>query len=531
MPNTRADPYTAIKKKIPLLINSIRNLPDCPVWIHERALYKVLKLTSGPTYGQRDVLDCLMRGIEKGFCGNKRTDYTPVDYVDPDFSREDNSGRISWQYNGRKENFSSGNLSDEREARPRWFKIAEPVTDVATQMAIVEQLLGEACGLPEDVTLRRRDNYSNFMNDADDDGGYSRKDVPTIAYQFRDVWGMLVNTEHVKDSDISRRVFDPSDLDKIEKIMRLMIVSCDRYGKLVIQGAQFILQSSVRSTRATGLSAPLVITPIPSQQSTPMPTTRTTVISETTPAVRPSQTALFATAPLRSSPSSSLLLRDLLVTTEDGAVYHDRIPELASLELAFHLFTTEEKTVQEIMKALELAELDLPKSFDLTLITNLSGQSINKMNLNIKIARERLVQCLHNQAPRDDQPLHAWLSDMKRYGEGVPIAANNLELHPESRRPTLSLSAVYLLRHIYYTHNLPLANVLTLWSSFHVLITRKALGLKDFICQSTLWNNVMRLHYIDNEVANKRFHPIINQRTANGISLFCLSAFMLYLAS
>jgi hypothetical protein len=25
----------------------------------------------------------------------------------------------------------------------------------------------------------------------------------------------------------------------------------------------------------------------------------------------------------------------------------------------------------------------------------------------------------------------------------------------------------------------------------------------------------MRLHYIDNEVANKRFHPIINQRTAN----------------
>ena len=246
MPNTR-DPYGAIKNKIPYLINSISNLPDCPVWIHEKAIYKVLKLSSGPTYGQRDVLDCLMRGIEKGFCGNKRTGYTPVDYVDPDFSREDNSGRISWQYNGRKENFSSGNLSDEREARPRWFKIAEPVTDVATQTAIVEQLLGEACGLPEDVTLRRRDNYTNFMNDTDDDGGYSRKDVPTIAYQFRDVWGMLVNTEHVKDSDISRRVFDPSDLDKIEKIMRLMIASCDQYGKLAIRDGEFILQSSVRS--------------------------------------------------------------------------------------------------------------------------------------------------------------------------------------------------------------------------------------------------------------------------------------------
>ena len=151
MPNTRADPYAAIKNKIPLLINSISNLPDCPVWIHKRALYKVLKLTSGPTYGQRDVLDCLMRGIEKGFCGNMQRDFIPVDYVDPDFSRENSSGRISWQYNGRHETFLRGSLSDEKVARPRWFKIAEPVTDVATQMAIVEQLLGEACGLPEDV--------------------------------------------------------------------------------------------------------------------------------------------------------------------------------------------------------------------------------------------------------------------------------------------------------------------------------------------------------------------------------------------
>ena len=248
------------------------------------------------------------------------------------------------------------------------------------------------------------------MNDADDDGGYSRKDVPTIAYKFRDVWGMLVNTEHVKDSDISRRVFDPSDLDYIEKIMRLMIASCDRYGKLAIQGGKFCTSSSLRSTRATGLSALLVITPIPTKLSTPMPTTCTTVISETTPAVRPSQTALFGTAPTRSSPSSAFVLRDLLVTTEEGAVFHDRIPELASLELAFYLYTTENKTVHEIMKALMSAELDLPKSFDLRSITNLSGQSLNNMNQNIKIARERLVQCLHNQGPRYDQPLHAWLS-------------------------------------------------------------------------------------------------------------------------
>jgi hypothetical protein len=102
----------------------------------------------------------------------------------PDFSREDSGHKISWQYNGRQESFSNGSLSNERDARPRWFKIAEPLTDVATQKAIVEELLGEACGLSEDVQIRRRDNYIKFMHDAEDDGGYRRNDVPQQWYDL-----------------------------------------------------------------------------------------------------------------------------------------------------------------------------------------------------------------------------------------------------------------------------------------------------------------------------------------------------------
>ena len=77
---------------------------------------------------------------------------------------------------------------------------------------------------------------------------------------------------HVKDSVISRWAFNPSDLSEIEKIMSLTIASCDRYGKLVIQGGEFI--PTVRSTWATGL------TPIPTQWSTPMPAPHTTIIAE-----------------------------------------------------------------------------------------------------------------------------------------------------------------------------------------------------------------------------------------------------------
>ena len=105
---------------------------------------------------------------------------------------------------------------------------------------------------------------------------------------------------------------------------------------------------------------------------------------------------------------------------------------------------------------------------------------------------------------------------MKRYGQGMGIGTNNFELHPEIRRPTFSLPAVYLLRHILYTHNLLLSSVLTLWASFHVLIMRKSLDLQQFILQTALWNNVHRLHYIASALANKRFHPIISQRTPNG---------------
>jgi hypothetical protein len=96
------------------------------------------------------------------------------------------------------------------------------------------------------------------------------------------------------------------------------------------------------------------------------------------------------------------------------------------------------------------------------------------------------------------------------------IGANNFELHLETRRPTLSLSAVYLLRHILYTHNLPLSSVLTLWGSFHVPIMRKSLDLQQFILQTTLWNNVHRLHYIVSALANKRFHLIISQHSPKG---------------
>ena len=57
-----ADPYLAIKQDTPQFADSLLNLPDCPVWIHEKALYKVLTFPSGPAFGRRQSLNCLMKG-------------------------------------------------------------------------------------------------------------------------------------------------------------------------------------------------------------------------------------------------------------------------------------------------------------------------------------------------------------------------------------------------------------------------------------------------------------------------------------
>ncbi len=91
------------------------------------------------------------------------------------------------------------------------------------------ELLGEATGLSEDDEERRSKYYVQFLKDAEQDGGYRRIDVPSIAYQFQDKWGkgIRVDKKYVRESYIMRRAFRPKDMAYIESIMHLMIVSCD----------------------------------------------------------------------------------------------------------------------------------------------------------------------------------------------------------------------------------------------------------------------------------------------------------------
>ena len=89
---------------------------------------------------------------------------------------------------GRAEPFIGEKLDNHPKlASPRWFKFGKMLTDITTQSQIVDALLGEAPGLSEEVEERRQSNHTSFLKDVNQDGGFRKYDVPTIAYDYRDI--------------------------------------------------------------------------------------------------------------------------------------------------------------------------------------------------------------------------------------------------------------------------------------------------------------------------------------------------------
>ena len=149
--------------------------------------------------------------------------------------------------------------------------------------------------------------------------------------------------------------------------------------------------------------------------------------------------------------------------------------------------------------------LSLAHKFEMSALSKMSSEMIKASIVNIKRAREDFVLCLHHQfPPREGQPLYEWMQEGERYKNGYHLEANNFETHPTSRKVVLSMTAVFILRAIMYSHNLPLETVIMLWSCFHALILRTPIRNKDFISSSALWNRVQQLHYINGALGNEQ---------------------------
>eukprot|EP00984_Skeletonema_dohrnii_P002262 scaffold791_cov78-Skeletonema_dohrnii-CCMP3373.AAC.2 len=158
--------YGQLKNKTVAFVKAMYNLPGSPVWVHENVLYNVIGITTGDTFGKKDVMTYLLQGIKKGYFGNKKTDSINLDYDASDLSQESNAYNMTYQVHGDYENFDGGTLQQKvSSARPRWFRKGTPVTNVKTQTNIVNALIGNEKGLSEEVSSRRRNNFKSFIRD------------------------------------------------------------------------------------------------------------------------------------------------------------------------------------------------------------------------------------------------------------------------------------------------------------------------------------------------------------------------------
>ncbi len=173
----------------------------------------------------------------------------------------------------------------------------------------------------------------------------------------------------------------------------------------------------------------------------------------------------------------------------------------------------------DIISEMKHLKVDLPTFFEVDWLPCLSKGGLGRCDQNIRFAREELVtalSCGGMSVPRGNELLYEWQGYTKRIADGMNVETNVKQLDPNSRVETLNLESWYSLRHIMYSHKQPLANIMTLWACFYVLIMGQPLGLANFVSQTALYDNIYRLHLIDQAIESEEFAPWIKQRTENG---------------
>ena len=248
MPVDSRKVFGELRPKLPGYISTLMTLPtsSCDAWVHERHIHKILGLTSSKTHGQYHALSCVLTTIKNGKGGNKnKNTYLAVDpkYACCSFApSSSNTHQIAFSEHGSLETFDAGelHLNDGVLQKPRWFRFGQSTCcELSTQLAIVAEAVGDVSVDMDDTTRNRRQGqFKNFFYERDDDG-YSRSDIPFIAYKFyhqlHNVFKTDINVKYIatkKDGtvDISRRAFVGMELNNFEGLLRQMLAATTIHG-------------------------------------------------------------------------------------------------------------------------------------------------------------------------------------------------------------------------------------------------------------------------------------------------------------
>ena len=281
--------FAELRPKLPDLIAKFMTFPAFDAWIHERHIHKILRLTSSATHGQYHALSCIITTITNGKGGNKRQKtYLTVDssYAHCTFDvSPHNMHHVAFQPYGRQESFDAGELNTTVQMVPRWFRFGpSSCCELSTQLAIVADAIGNSSELDDSTRKRRQLHFKSFYYHKEDDG-YSRNEVPSIAYKFFDylhtIFKSPLNTQFIATREdgslnISRRAFDDRELLCFEDMLRKMIVASTQYGNLRVSNGDW-----VESLTDRVFSAPTGATTTPRASSTQVVTPATTRSGQT----------------------------------------------------------------------------------------------------------------------------------------------------------------------------------------------------------------------------------------------------------
>lgn len=197
---------------------------------------------------------------------------------------------------------------------------------------------------------------------------------------------------------------------------------------------------------------------------------------------------------------------------EGGAVNWKKVQELASIELMFDLHYSKNVPISEVENQFITRGVSLPCFVSIPDLEQMNNRNMANTVNNITAAQESLVEFLDSCfVPHNDDLLYKWIADSGHYTRG---SHDKAECHAD----TMTLGSFYILRHIMYTHNLPLNTVISLWALFYTLIMGQALAMNQFISPTALWNNTQRMHHIDQALWTADFTSRITKPTSNGFT-------------
>jgi hypothetical protein len=458
-----------------VLLSRLEHLPSRKWGVHETVLCQELGIKAQENLSVRTQLGRLLVALKKGRYRLKPADsWTTTGHLIIYLSATGtpNYFDIHYYLHGEKESFATDSLKEAStvDYQPRYFFIGGFKADdigqqkfdrIKTQCRIMKLATGVASrgleGLDAKSLQRRQAKWLLWYEGSDKGKEFEIKDLPVLAKQFQEFFGVAIP----KEGRIPPRI-----LDGVAKEIRKILRYCNQIPSRTRQGTSIVDQQQV------------------------------VVVSPTNKRKRAQDDDTTEDSTKTHCPRG--LPESLKLNALRGLIKNGPLDELAAIEFAVHLLYKENLSVLVAAESFQHAGVLKPNSISLDALHKLKGGTLHSIVVrHVSIVREELIGGSAGGlfSPKTSDRLHAWIADGKRYTTGERLPAVNYVVNPDSNQLWLTDKAAHFMRDIVYTTKLPPSRFPSLMNSFAVLLLGRPLTTEEFSSTSTLRNRLASGRY------------------------------------